>query len=34
MTRAGLLAAQTAGTVGVAFLFVMLPLRARKVGLL
>ena len=29
-----LLAAQTAGTVGVAFLFVMLPLRARKVGLL
>ena len=25
---------QTAGTVGVAFLFVMLPLRARKVGLL
>jgi hypothetical protein len=29
-----LLAAQTAGTVGVAFLFVMLPLRARRVGLL
>jgi hypothetical protein len=29
-----LIAAQTAGTVGVAFLFVMLPLRARKVGLL
>jgi hypothetical protein len=29
-----LLAAQTAGTVGTAFLFVMLPLRARKVGLL
>ena len=28
------LALQTAGTVGVAFLFVMLPLRARKVGLL
>ena len=28
-----LIAAQTAGTVGVAFLFVMLPLRARKVGL-
>jgi uncharacterized membrane protein YhdT len=27
-------AAQTAGTVGVAFLFVMLPLRARRVGLL
>ena len=25
---------QTAGTVGVAFLFVMLPLRARRVGLL
>jgi hypothetical protein len=29
-----LLACQTAGTVGVAFLFVMLPLRARRVGLL
>jgi hypothetical protein len=29
-----LLAFQTAGTVGVAFLFVMLPLRARRVGLL
>ncbi len=29
-----LLAAQTAGTVGVAFLFVMLPLRARRAGLL
>jgi hypothetical protein len=29
-----LLALQTAGTVGVAFLFVMLPLRARRVGLL
>lgn len=29
-----LLAAQTAGTVGVAFLFVMVPLRARRVGLL
>jgi hypothetical protein len=29
-----LVAAQTAGTVGVAFLFVMLPLRARRVGLL
>jgi hypothetical protein len=29
-----LIAAQTAGTVGVAFLFVMLPLRARRVGLL
>jgi hypothetical protein len=28
-----LIAAQTAGTVGLAFLFVMLPLRARKVGL-
>jgi hypothetical protein len=28
------LALQTAGTVGVAFLFVMLPLRARRVGLL
>jgi hypothetical protein len=28
-----LIAAQTAGTVGVAFLFVMLPLRARRVGL-
>jgi hypothetical protein len=28
------LAVQTAGTVGVAFLFVMLPLRARRVGLL
>jgi hypothetical protein len=30
----GLLAVQTAGTVGLAFLFVMLPLRARRVGLL
>ena len=30
----GLIALQTAGTVGVAFLFVMLPLRARRVGLL
>jgi hypothetical protein len=30
----GLLALQTAGTVGLAFLFVMLPLRARRVGLL
>jgi hypothetical protein len=29
-----LLALQTAGTVAVAFLFVMLPLRARRVGLL
>jgi hypothetical protein len=29
-----LIAAQTAGTVGVAFLFVMLPLRARRSGLL
>jgi hypothetical protein len=29
-----IVAAQTAGTVGVAFLFVMLPLRSRKVGLL
>jgi hypothetical protein len=29
-----LVAFQTAGTVGVAFLFVMLPLRARRVGLL
>jgi hypothetical protein len=29
-----ILALQTAGTVGVAFLFVMLPLRARRVGLL
>jgi hypothetical protein len=29
-----LIALQTAGTVGVAFLFVMLPLRARRVGLL
>jgi len=29
-----LIAAQTAGTVGLAFLFVMLPLRARRVGLL
>ena len=29
-----LVAAQTAGTVGLAFLFVMLPLRARRVGLL
>jgi hypothetical protein len=29
-----IIAAQTAGTVGVAFLFVMLPLRARRVGLL
>ena len=29
-----LVALQTAGTVGVAFLFVMLPLRARRVGLL
>jgi hypothetical protein len=29
-----LIAFQTAGTVGVAFLFVMLPLRARRVGLL
>jgi hypothetical protein len=29
-----LLALQTAGTVGLAFLFVMLPLRARRVGLL
>ena len=29
-----LLAFQTAGTVGVAFLFVMVPLRARRVGLL
>ena len=29
-----IVAAQTAGTVGVAFLFVMLPLRARRVGLL
>jgi hypothetical protein len=28
-----LVALQTAGTVGVAFLFVMLPLRARRVGL-
>jgi hypothetical protein len=28
------IALQTAGTVGVAFLFVMLPLRARRVGLL
>jgi hypothetical protein len=28
------LALQTAGTVGVAFLFVMLPLRARRVGLM
>ena len=28
-----LIAAQTAGTVGTAFLFVMLPLRARRVGL-
>lgn len=28
------LALQTAGTVGLAFLFVMLPLRARRVGLL
>jgi hypothetical protein len=35
LTPNGLLvAAQTAGTVGVAFLFVMLPLRARRVGLL
>ena len=30
----GLIALQTAGTVGLAFLFVMLPLRARRVGLL
>jgi hypothetical protein len=29
-----ILALQTAGTVGVAFLFVMLPLRARRVGLI
>ena len=29
-----LIAAQTAGTVGLAFLFVMLPLRARRVGLM
>jgi hypothetical protein len=29
-----LIALQTAGTVGLAFLFVMLPLRARRVGLL
>jgi hypothetical protein len=29
-----LVASQTAGTVGVAFLFVMLPLRARRIGLL
>src|SRR5215207_11510132 len=33
-TSAGLVALATAGTVGVAFLFVMLPLRARRVGLL
>jgi len=31
---AALVALATAGTVGVAFLFVMLPLRARRVGLL
>jgi hypothetical protein len=31
---AAIVAAQTAGTVGVAFLFVMLPLRARRIGLL
>ena len=30
----GILALQTAGAVGVAFLFVMLPIRARRVGLL
>jgi hypothetical protein len=33
-TNAVLVALATAGTVGVAFLFVMLPLRARRVGLL
>jgi hypothetical protein len=33
-TSAPLVALATAGTVGVAFLFVMLPLRARRVGLL
>jgi hypothetical protein len=33
-TSAFLVALATAGTVGVAFLFVMLPLRARRVGLL
>jgi hypothetical protein len=33
-TSAVLVALATAGTVGVAFLFVMLPLRARRVGLL
>jgi hypothetical protein len=33
-TSALLVALATAGTVGVAFLFVMLPLRARRVGLL
>lgn len=33
-TTAVLVALATAGTVGVAFLFVMLPLRARRVGLL
>jgi hypothetical protein len=33
-TSTALVALATAGTVGVAFLFVMLPLRARRVGLL
>jgi hypothetical protein len=33
-TTPALVALATAGTVGVAFLFVMLPLRARRVGLL
>jgi hypothetical protein len=33
-TSAVLVALATAGTVGVAFLFVMLPLRARRVGLM
>jgi hypothetical protein len=33
-TTTALVALATAGTVGVAFLFVMLPLRARRVGLL
>jgi hypothetical protein len=33
-TNAVLVALATAGTVGLAFLFVMLPLRARRVGLL
>jgi hypothetical protein len=33
-TKPAVVAAQTAGTVGVAFLFVMIPLRARRVGLL